>query len=136
MKPYNRRVFDTNVLVGQWRIKRRDRKTSDIEIHEAENWAADLIRGSNSNAIVTPVRLEFLAGTRDQHEWQLAEAYLSNFEVVDNGMITEADWTNTARRIARIPRDGRPRHLIDCLIISIYDRLRYEILTSESRFGF
>lgn len=136
MKPYNRRVFETNVLVSHWRIKRRDRHISEIEITEPRNWASELIRQMNSNAIVTPVRLEFLSGTRDLHEWNLAEAYLENFQIVDNGLITETDWESTARRISRIPRVGRPRHLVDCLILSICDRLRYEVLTSESRFGF
>jgi hypothetical protein len=135
MRPYKRRVFDTNVLVGQWRIKRQDRHISQIEITEVSDWATDLIRCMNSDAIVTPVRLEFLAGTRDQHESNLAEAYLEKFQTVDGGMITPLDWSNTARRITRIPRDGRPRHLIDCLILSICDRLRYDVLTSESRFG-
>ena len=136
MKPYNRRVFDTNVLVSHWRIRRQERHISEIQTSESREWAAELIRQMNSNAIVTPVRLEFLAGTRDAHEWNLAEAYLENFQIVDDGLITESDWANTARRISRIPRDGRPRHLVDCLILSICDRLRYEVLTSESRFGF
>ena len=57
MRPYKRRVFDTNVLVGQWRIKRQDRHISQIEITEVRDWATDLIRCMNSDAIVTPVRL-------------------------------------------------------------------------------
>lgn len=135
MISYNRRVFDTNVLVGHWRMKRQLRHISQIEITEVRDWASDLIRLMNSDAIVTPVRLEFLAGSRDQHESNLAEAYLEKFQIVDGGMITPLDWSNTARRISRIPRDGRPRHLVDCLILSKCDRLRYEVLTSESRFG-
>ena len=136
MRPYNRRVFDTNYLISHWRISRRDRHISQISLEEVKNWARDLIRRVNSNAIVTPVRLEFLAGTRDDHELALAEAYLKHFELVDEGIITGQDWSGTLKRISRIPLDGRPRHVIDCLILSICDRLHYEILTSESRFVF
>ena len=86
------------------------------------------------NAIVTPVRLEFLAGTRSRDEQVLAEAYLGQFHVLDNGDVVKDDWLAAERIARRAPRDGKARDLGDCMIRAIAERLRYEVRTSDTAF--
>ena len=87
-----------------------------------------------SNAIVTPVFLEFIGGVRSAAELQLAETYLNQFHVVDNGKVLEEDWQEAERIARRVPRDGTPRQLGDCLIRAIANRLRYDVSTIDQRF--
>ncbi len=88
----------------------------------------------HGNAIVTPVVVEFVAGARKSRELELFRAFLACFDVIDRGQILPADW-QAARRVAeRIPRDGKPRQLGDCLIRAIARRLNYEIDTADQTF--
>jgi len=127
-----RRILDTNVLIGHWRRCRA--QTNHPTADNAERWGEELVRLYNSNLIVTPVRLEFLAGTRSAEELQLADAYLLQFFLADEGRIAEEDWKGAERLSRRVPRDGSPRHLGDCLIRAIANRLRLEVFSLDSSF--
>jgi predicted nucleic acid-binding protein len=77
------------------------------------------------------VVIEFLCGARDSHELHLFRAFLDQLEVVDNGVVTQADLQKSQHTASRIPKDGKPRNLGDCLILAIASRLDYGILTSD-----
>jgi predicted nucleic acid-binding protein len=129
-------ILDTSVLIRHWRISvERSRREMD-RIHEPEviEWARELIRLWDTNSIVSPVYLEFVAGCRSQHELRLFDAYLSLFEVVDEGNIPEADWQLANRLARRIPRTGENRQLGDCLICAIAKRLRFRVKSHEHPF--
>lgn len=78
--------------------------------------------------------IEFLSGARDAAELQAFEAFLSAFESLDQGDIRPSDWHETLRLARRIPRDGRPRQLCDCLIRALANRLRCDVLTVDHGF--
>ena len=127
-----KRVLDTSVLIKYWRQCRRitqATKTADVV-----NWAKKLIEMHDSDAIVTPVCVEILAGVASRSELQLTRAYLQQFRCIDNQRITSDDWQNAIRLAQWIPRDSKPRDLGDCLIRAIADRLRYEVLTYDRGF--
>jgi predicted nucleic acid-binding protein len=81
-----------------------------------------------------PVYIEFLAGVRNSVELQLATAYLKEFEILDNGTVEKADWSEAERVARRVPQDGRPRQLGDCLIRALAKRLRGDVATLDLRF--
>lgn len=82
---------------------------------------------------MTPVVVEFLAGVQSAGELALARAFLAQFTVIDSGRILPEDWEETERLAARVPRDGKPRHLGDCLIRALAKRLKYDIDTDDRR---
>lgn len=59
---------------------------------DARNWAKRLIDIKGTNAMVSPVVIEVLAGVRDSHELALIEAFLEEIEVVDEGTTPPQDW--------------------------------------------
>lgn len=124
------RILDTVILVRHWRESRRGRQRSSIA--EAKRWARNLIELRQTNLIVTPVRLEFLAGTRTSEELRLSRAFLAAFTVADQGRIVDEDWQRALALVERIPPDGRPRDLGDCLIRAIADRLHVDVATSDT----
>jgi predicted nucleic acid-binding protein len=98
---------------------------------DAAEWAANLIETYSTNVIVTPVYVEFVAGTRSAAELVIARAYLAELRVLDKGSILERE----ARRLAeRVPRDGKPRQMGDCLIKAIANRFRYEVFSNDQGF--
>lgn len=84
-----------------------------------------------SDAIATPIYLEFVCGVVQRHEMELAKAYLQSFRLVDEGRLTDDDWIEARRLAERIPRDRRPRGLVDCLIKAIANRLGYAVRTMD-----
>ncbi len=116
---------------------------------DARNWAKRLIDNKGTNAIVSPVVIEVLAGVRDSHELSLTEAFLEEFEIIDQQRIPPQDWKQAeiiakmvvkydrqvARRHRRRDREqnpkSRPRDFGDCLILAIALRLKYEVLTDD-----
>jgi predicted nucleic acid-binding protein len=97
----------------------------------ARDWARKLIDNKGSDAILSPIVIEFLCGVVDRHEMSLAEAYLESFNVIDASRILVQDW-DEARAIAKhIGPQSRPRGLGDCLIIALIRRLKYEIDTHD-----
>lgn len=128
-----RRVLDTNVLIGHWALflqSEQHRQTADA----VRRWAKRLIDLHGSDAILSPIYIEFVAGMRNEREARLARAYLGEFDVVDEGRILPRDWEKARELAERVPRDGLRRQLGDCLIRAICLRLKYDVFTHERRF--
>jgi predicted nucleic acid-binding protein len=125
-------VLYTNVLVQHWRNSRSGGASGQIKDVDADVWARRLIDFEETNAIVTPVLLEYLCGVRDRVELGLARAYLKPFESVDKGRILAADWREAKRLAERVPRNGRPRDFSDCLIKAIATRLNYQVRSFDT----
>jgi predicted nucleic acid-binding protein len=128
-------ILDTNVLVEHWRrsrIGRLDRFTT----RDARSWAERLIELHATDAIVTPIYLEFICGARDARELVLIEEYLAAFRVVDRWDIRANDWKDAHRIARRVPlgTHPKPRDLGDCLIRAIARRLRYKVHTADLGF--
>ncbi len=124
------KIFDTNKLIRQWN-RSRVRPLGDHTRADVESWARELIGIHQTDKIVTPVYLEFVGGVVNRHAMDLSRAYLSRFEILDQGRITPEDWA-TARRLAeRIPPTARPRGAVDCLIQAIAIRLKCDVLTDD-----
>ncbi|MBX6313108.1 MAG: type II toxin-antitoxin system VapC family toxin [Isosphaeraceae bacterium] len=123
-----KRVLDTNILITHFHLLRPlDGKGPG----EAEDWARALIRDKASDAIVSPVEVEFLCGVLDEHERELREAYLRPFKVIDEHRTLPQDWQE-ARRLAKHPGfQASPRDLGDCLIVAIAERLKHVVVTLD-----
>jgi len=92
-----------------------------------------LIKDKETDAILSPIEIEFLVGVVDRHEMELAEAFLGEFHIIDGHNTLPQDWEE-ARRVARhIGYHATPRDLGDCLIIAICERLRYDPPFSKDR---
>lgn len=126
-------VFDTSFLIWQWQRSRRG-APRPVDPDGARPWARQLIDLRDTDAIVTPTYIEFVAGVRDSGELALARAYLGEFRIIDQGRILPEDWGEARRLAERVPRDGKPRQLADCLIRAIARRLRHEVLTHDRGF--
>jgi predicted nucleic acid-binding protein len=87
-----------------------------------------------TNAILTPIYGEFMAGVTNREQLQLSRWYLAQFEVLDRGRILSEDWRAAIRMAERIPRNGKPRQLTDCLIRAIANRLRRRVVTRDVDF--
>jgi predicted nucleic acid-binding protein len=126
-----RYVLDTSILLHHWH-RSVSRPLEQLTIDDARKWAREVIDFQESDAVVTPVALEVICGARSAHELRLTKAYLDEFRLIDGGKVTVEDW-NEARRLAqRIPRDGRPRQLGDCLIRAIAKRLKFLVRTLDT----
>jgi predicted nucleic acid-binding protein len=125
-------VLDTSVLVRHWRGSRTGKTSAQIKEIEADEWARALIEIEETNAIVTPVRIEYLCGVRDQWELGLARAYLKPFQSIDKGKTLVADWREAQRLAERVPKNRRPRDFGDCLIKAIALRLNYQVRTFDT----
>src|ERR1017187_2949364 len=101
-------LLDTSVLVRHWRGCRTGKKSAEIKEGDAELWARRLIEIEDTNAIATPVLLEYLCGVRDQLELGLARAYLKPFRSVDKGKTLVADWRGAQRLAQRGPQNRQP----------------------------
>lgn len=128
-----RRILDTSVLIRHWHSCGGG-APSDKTVAEASKWGKDLFEIQRSRAILTPVYIEFVAGTTSQHEQKLARSFLEQFDIVDKGDILKQDWSEARRLAERIPSSRKRRQLGDCLIRAIANRLRYEVLSFESSF--
>jgi hypothetical protein len=125
-------ILDTNILILHWR-QSRPRDLEQCSTADAASWALELIRIHQTDAIVTPVYLEFVGGVVHRHEMGLAKAYLERFRVLDDGGITEDDLSlarQIAERIAPGPEPTR-RGAVDCLIKAIARRFRCEVRTCD-----
>jgi hypothetical protein len=127
------RILDSSELIAHWRQCRTKFRRPHSR-RQIEGWAQALIRLHQTNAIVTPVQVEFLSGFTNRDEMQAAQVFLDCFACIDEGEIPAKDWEETLRRCKRIPRDGKPRQLGDCLIRAIAARLNYEVQTLDAGF--
>jgi len=101
---------------------------------KVRNWAQQVIDLYRSNAIVTPVAIEFLAGFGNAAELRHGELFQAAFDCLDQRDIRTEDWDESYRLARRVPRDGKPRQLGDCLIRAIANRLKREIQTRDTGF--
>ena len=129
-----RRALDTSVLIRHWR-NCRAKARGPLTITAVQTWARTLIRLYESDAIVTPVYIEMIAGVTNRQELRLTLAFLEEFRCIDARRIPQQDWDQTIRLAQRIPRTSSPRQLGDCLIHAICKRLRYQVATFDTRFA-
>lgn len=128
-----RLILDSCVLVDHWRRcwSQSSRKRT---APRPRDWAAKLIELYRTDAIVTPVSVEFLVGFTNSRELEQARIFLQEFHCVDEQDIPKDDWHHTLRLARRIPHHGKPRQIGDCLIRAIADRLRYDVHTADQGF--
>jgi predicted nucleic acid-binding protein len=130
-----RKILDTSILIHFWRRRRRrSRARGAVTPAVVRGWAQGLIELRQTDAIVTPVYVEMIAGVTDRRELKLTQAFLDEFRQLDGGMIPEQDWREAVRLAQRVPRDSRPRQLGDCLIRAIANRLKHVVETLDSGF--
>lgn len=115
----HRRILDANVLMNKWACAHVHPRG---DAGAAKKTAGELIQLYSTNATVTPVKLEFLAGSRSRTELTLMEAFLSEFTVIDKGKITDTDWCLAEIYTRRVPAGGKRRGAFDCLFRAIADR--------------
>ena len=94
----------------------------------------ELIKIHGTSAVATPVVVEFIAGISNSEQMRLALAFLDQFHAIDETQIPKSDWEDTLRIARRIPKDRKRRHLGDCLIRSIANRLNYDVFTIDKGF--
>jgi predicted nucleic acid-binding protein len=129
-----RRVLDTNILINHWGDQRRGLANARVTVQQARTWAKTLVGLQQTNLILTPIYIEYVAGKGTAHEVRLARAYLDQFNLADDGRITAQDWEEAKRIVQRVLPDRSPRQLGDCLIRAICNRLHLDILTADKRF--
>ncbi len=141
-----KRLLDSTLLIAHFK---RISPLAEKGREDARDWAKRLIENKGTNAIVSPVVIEMLAGVRDSHELSLTEAFLDEFDIVDERKIPPEDWKlagiiakrvlkydrQVPRRSRRRDREQNPktqaRDLGDCLIAAIVLRLKYVVLTGD-----
>lgn len=126
-------VLDTSVLIRHWNAKARSPLSRFTE-DDARGWARELIRLEVTDAIVTPVYIEMVAGTQSKTALRLTRAYLEPFDIIDGGHVLDQDWREARRLAEWIRRGGRKRQLGDCLIRAIADRLNHEVKSYDRGF--
>lgn len=127
-----RRILDTNRLISFW--SRKTARLGRPERSTARAWADELVDLEGTDAIVTPVRIEFICHANSRELLELYESFIDGFVVIDRGQIGPADWNAATRLARRVPRNGKPRQLGDCLIRAIATRLGYDVMTNEVDF--
>ena len=128
-----KKVFDTSKLVAYWR-KRYAEESRPLTVEIVVAWADSIISMYDTDCIVTPVEIEFICGAATSSELNLYNSFLSRFRMIDEGSILPLDWSRALELARRIPQDGRRRQMGDCLIRAIADRLKHDVLTSDTGF--
>ena len=126
-----KRIFDTSYLIRHWKTFPDPTKRT---VENMRSWAEKFVALYGSRRIVTPVFIEMVAGANSSDELKLTYAYLDPFEIVDEGKIPKEDWDEAKRIAQRVPPNGRNRHLGDCLIRAIANRLKCDVLTLDGTF--
>jgi predicted nucleic acid-binding protein len=129
-----RRVLDTNILINHWGDACDRHRPRPVTQHLARQWGRALVRLRETDAILTPIYLEYICGQQSRDRVILARAYLSIFDIVDGGSILEQDWEKARRLAERVLPDRSPRQLGDCLVRAICTRLRLDVATVDRRF--
>jgi hypothetical protein len=102
---------------------------------EIDRWAKDLIRLEDSNAILSPIRLEIMGGVQNRNEYLQMERYLSHFTVIDEGRILPEDWKQAEHiHLLEIEKRGRTLGPLDSLIKAIANRLGHEVRSEDKGF--
>lgn len=128
-----RRVLDTSILVSFWR-RRLHTYGGPITKEIVQGWARELQDERDTDAIATPVTIEFLAGARSGKELNHFRNLLNCFQEIDRRNISNKDWQTTQHLAERVPRDGKPRHLGDCLVAALAKRLKYDVISTDQGF--
>jgi predicted nucleic acid-binding protein len=123
------RILDTEVLISHYNRMTKSRSVEAVKAH-----ARQLIKIQETNWILSPIRIEFLCGARDSHEFKLYSAYLEPFELLDEKNIPPQDWAEAERRAQWVKESGRRRKLGDCLIQAIAKRWHAEVITRDQDF--
>ena len=93
------RVLDTNVLIRLWRGGPPSPGPVNSEA-SARAAAMAWLALNPQDVILTPIRVEFLGGTRDREELRLADIFLGCSAVLDGGRVLPEDWRAAARSTA------------------------------------
>lgn len=104
------------------------------DAERAMEWARTLVDRYSSNAIVSPVYLEFICGAKSAAELSLFESFLSVFEVADEWEIQRVDLREAQRISRRVPPDGKRRQFADCLIRAMANRLNCDVFSLDAGF--
>jgi predicted nucleic acid-binding protein len=129
-----RRVLDTSILINHWNRSFKGKSSNQIAKRQAVQCARRLIELQDTNAILSPIYVEYLCGPQGAGEVENARAYLDEFEIVDHGKILPVDWQESKRIAGRVSRSSAPRQMGDCLIRAICNRLNLEPFTRDVRF--
>src|SRR6266545_3898352 len=105
------RVLDTNILVEIWHGRWQGGKPVRSEESAAEEPRKWLKKYPN-DAILTPIKLELLGGTKDKDDLRLHDIFLAEFELLDEGNVLVEDWLKAERIARRIKGKGRARGAI------------------------
>ncbi len=129
------RILDTSVLIQFWATKRPSPAYCPTE-SEAAEWAAELIQTYSTRSIVTPVRIEMLAGCTNSDELRAHRAFLSLFDIVDDGSLTKETVDRAVGFAERVPRRGprgdvKRRHLGDCLIAALAAQYNRDVFSLD-----
>jgi predicted nucleic acid-binding protein len=128
-----RRILDSCKLIKQWQRCYR-RHTGKLAERDITRWANELVELYETNWILAPVAVEFLAGFTSRKELEWGERFLRSFYWVDERNIPPEDWDTVYRLVRRIRSDNKTRQLGDCLIRAIARRLKCEIETDDRGF--
>jgi predicted nucleic acid-binding protein len=128
------RVLDTSFLIHHWLNSRGGKRLEACSEDDAKSWARDLIRIELTDALVTPVYIEMICGVSSSHELRLTRSFLQCFRIIDGGNILSEDWKEALRLAQRVPRDGKPRQLGDCLVRAISNRLNHDVRSLDKSF--
>ena len=126
-----KRVLDTCILIDIW----HGQSASKIRVRSDETARAAArawLKLRPNDAILTPIQLEFIGGTRDKDELRLSELFLGEFELLDEGKVLVGDWQEAERFARRIKGEGRARDAVDCLILAICKRLNADLDTHDT----
>ena len=134
----HRRVLDTSILVSFWNRKLDQRRNSTVlpTLEDAKTWAAELQKNRRAKAILTPIRIEFICGAQSGEMLKLYDAFLSEFDLLDKGIVQKSDWMEAEKIARRVPREARRRQMGDCLIRAIANRLNYDVDSADAGFPF
>ena len=123
-------LFDTNILIEIWHGRwpgGKPVRSEESAIEEPKKW----LRKHQNDCILTPVRLEFIGGTRNKDELKLADIFLGAFDLLGGDILRE-DWDLAERFARRIKEKGRARDAIDCLIKAICKRINADLETHDT----
>lgn len=137
MSPMHK-ILDTSILIHHWhqalkraRITPGANRTGEQTVR---SWARNLITLRQSKSILTPIYVEFMAGAKSAKDIRLFRSYLAEFVVIDEGNVFKADWDVALQIAERVPVDGKPRQLGDCLIRALARRLNCEVVSKDVTF--
>lgn len=129
-----KRALDTNRLIKIWHGKLPHPggfgavSSEATAVEAARRWLTEYPQDD----LLTPVRLEFIGGARDKDELAWADAFLAEFELIDDGKVIPQDWAEAEQLARRVRYTGRARDALDCVILAICHRLHIDLHSSDS----